>query len=150
MYPLNYLLIYRYEFVSYSKSYQDFFKSLGWPAEFAIKILDSAHNMEWHKDNHNFTKQMVFHDEHVVSHSFLKFGNNEICTNTKPNIIICKSGGQKISSIHQWHSLQFSYDLEKLQPVKAVQNFLKMLWNMNKKTTCEFFQVKPTTFKSIQ
>lgn len=125
-----------------------------WPAEFAIKILDSAHITEWHEDNHHFTKQMEEHD-HVHWHSFLEIGRksnitNETCTNTKPNIIICKSGGQKISSIHQWHGLQFSYDLVKLQPVKAVQNFLKMLWNMNKKTTCEFFQVIPTTFKSIQ
>ena len=85
---------------------------------------------------------MEEHD-HVLWHSLLEIGkkyniSNEICTNTKPNIIICKSGGQKISSIHQW-------DVVKGQPVKAVINFWKMLWNMNKKTTCEFFQVIPTT-----
>ena len=92
--------------------------------------------MEWHKDNHHIIKQTENHD-HVVWHSLLKIGKNEICTNTKPNIIICKSGGQKISSIHQW------------QPSKAAAckgcDLLKMLWNMNKKTTCEFFQVIPTT-----
>ena len=98
--------------------------------------------------------QMEEHD-HAPWHLLLEIGRksnitNETCTNTKPNIIICKSGGQKISSIHQWHSFEFSYDLEKPQPEKAVQNFFKMLWNMNKKTTCEFFQVIPTTFKSIQ
>ena len=108
-----------------------------WPAEFATKILNSAHITEWHKDNHNFTMQMEEHD-HAPWHLLLEIGRksnitNETCTNTKPNIIICKSGGQKISSIHQWHWLQFS----KL----AAINLKKMLGNMNKKTTCEFFQV---------
>ena len=112
-----------------------------WPAEIAIKILNSAHITEWHKDNHNFTMQMEEHD-HAPWHLLLEIGRksnitNETCTNTKPNIIICKSGGQKISSIHQWHWLQFS----KL----AAINLKKMLGNMNKKTTCEFFQVIPTT-----
>ena len=122
-----------------------------WPAEFATKILNSAHITEWHKDNHNFTMQMEEHD-HAPWHLLLEIGRksnitNETCTNTKPNIIICKSGGQKISSIHQWHWLQFSKffgrtDGVKRQPVKAdAIKLLKMLGNMNKKTTCEFFQV---------
>ena len=85
-------------------------------------------------------------NDQVLWHSLLEIGKkhnitNETCANTKPNIIICKSGGQEISSIHQLHWFSKAAACKGCSGV----NLLKMLWIMNRKTTCEFFQVIPTT-----
>ena len=93
------------------------------------EILNSAHFMEWNKDDLHFT--MKIQHENIGKHTVVfgkksnRSSSNETCTNTKPNTITCHSDILKFNSMNHWW--------------KFVKN--PMLTFKDKKTTCEFFKV---------